>query len=281
MKTDQGPTAATALRQDDRVAEARRLLRAALVEHQESLTGIRPPDPTLRESSSAMLERFGRDRGGDLYFPYLGTGFGHGPLVELADGSVKYDMIGGIGVHYFGHGHPDLVDAGVDGALGDTVMQGNLQQNTESAQLVADLLDLATRSGAELAHCFLTTSGAMANENALKLAFCHHQPADRILAFDGCFCGRTLALAQITDKARYRVGLPTTISVDYVPFFDAEAPEESTARSMEILRAHLQRHPGRHAAMIFEMVQGEGGYYPGDRAFFVALMQVLSLSSGS
>ena len=62
----------------------------------------------------------------------------------------------------------------------------------------------------------------MANENALKLLF-HYQPRKtRILAFEGCFIGRTLALASITDKAKYRDGLPGTLSVDYLPFFDVQ-----------------------------------------------------------
>src|SRR6266550_3010920 len=86
---------------------------------------------------------FSESRGGALYYPYLGSGIGNGALVELADGSVKYDMISGIGVHYFGHSHPMLLDAGVDAALRDTVMQGNLQQNVESVALAKTFIDLA------------------------------------------------------------------------------------------------------------------------------------------
>ena len=52
-------------------------------------------------------------------------------------------MISGIGVHYLGHSHPALIAAGVDAALRDTVMQGNLQQNTEALSLSRLLLDLA------------------------------------------------------------------------------------------------------------------------------------------
>ena len=69
-------------------------------------------------------------------------------------------------------------------------MQGNLQQNVETESLVRTLLDAANRKGAFFKHCFLTTSGAMANENALKLIFQKKSPASRILAFEGCFAGR-------------------------------------------------------------------------------------------
>jgi 4-aminobutyrate aminotransferase-like enzyme len=54
------------------------------------------------------LQEFAADRGGKLFYDYIGSGIGNGPLVELADGSVKYDFITGIGVHYFGHSHPGV-----------------------------------------------------------------------------------------------------------------------------------------------------------------------------
>lgn len=269
------PLVADAFSSDRRVLEAKALLREALREHGDRLDGARPADPGRAIGYAETLERFAQVRGGQLFYPYLGSGFGRGALVELADGSVKLDMICGIGVHYFGHGDPDLCDRLIDAALQDTVMQGNLQQTTASLTLSASLLELANRKGAALDHCFLTTSGATANENALKLVFQHHAPADRILAFDRAFAGRTLALSQITDNPAYRVGLPSALSVDFVPFFDARDPAASLERTLDALRSHLDRHPGRHAAMILELVQGEGGYYPGDPSFFGAVAELL------
>jgi acetylornithine aminotransferase len=268
-----GTLKADALRGDPRLTEARRLFLEALAEHQGRLQGPRPADPQCREVSRRSLALFEELRGGPLYFPYLGSGLGRGPLVELADGSVKYDFIAGIGVHYLGHGHPLLVAAALDAALDDVVMQGNLQQNRESVRLAELLTGLAHRRGAPLAHAFLTTSGAMALENALKMAFQKRAPADRLLAFEGCFAGRTLALASVTDKAAYRDGIPEVLPVDYVPFFSPEDPVGSTRRALASLEAHLTRHPGRHAAMLFELVLGEGGFYPGDAEFFRALME--------
>ncbi len=206
---------------DPRVRQARELLAAARREHQQKLTGIKPSDPALTVSYAKLIEEFSRARGGGLYFPYLGSGLGNGALVELADGSVKYDFISGIGVHFLGHGHDLLLQSSITAALSDTVMQGNLQQNTNSATVVANLLRLAANAGSRLVDCFLSTSGAMANENALKLMFQHKPGGTRMLAFEHCFCGRSMVLAQMTDKAQYRAGLPTTLAVDYVPFFDA------------------------------------------------------------
>lgn len=265
--------AAKGLAADARVAEAKRLLREALRDAQASLTGIRPADPARKQAYAEMLQRFAGLRGASLYYPYLGSGIGRGPLVELADGSVKYDFITGIGVHYLGHNHPSLLEAGVDAALENTVMQGNLQQNAASEDLLRSLIDAANRRGARMAHGFITSSGAMANENALKMLFQKKFPARRLLAFEHNFAGRTLALSQVTDKFQYRAGLPETLDVDYVPFYDWADPEGSTQRALETLRAHLARHPGAHACMIFELIQGEGGgYLPGDAKFFRALM---------
>lgn len=266
--------AAEKLRNDPRLHEAKQLILAAVAEHQDQLVSVRPPSPELAPAYETMLNNFGQIRGGNIFFPYLGSGIGNGPFVELADGSVKLDLITGIGVHGYGHSHPMLIEAGIDAAIGDTIMQGNLQQNTNSVDLMKLLVDTACESGAGLKHCFLSTSGAMANENSLKMAFQKNHPANRVIAFSHCFAGRTIALAQVTDKAKYRVGLPDTLSVDYIPFFDSNDPAKSTQTAVNHLRYHINRRPGKHAALWMELVQGEGGYYEGDSEFFKALIEV-------
>lgn len=272
--TTQTALAAEQLKNDPRLQEAKRLILEAVAEHQQHLVAVRPPQADREVDYAKMLEDFGHIRGGNIFFPYLGSGIGNGPYVELADGSVKLDLITGIGVHGYGHSHPRLIEAGIDAAIGDTVMQGNLQQNTNSWELVKLLVDTACESGAGLQHCFLSTSGAMANENALKMAFQRNHPANRVIAFSHCFAGRTLALAQVTDKAKYRIGLPDTISVDYIPFFNHADPEKSMRSAIAHFKNHLNRHPGKHAALWMELVQGEGGYYEGDKEFFEALIEV-------
>ena len=82
-------------------------------------------------------------------------------------------------------------------------------------------------------------------------------------------------MAQITEKPDVRQGLPVSLPVDYIPFFDEKRPEESIKEAVSVLKRHLWRYPKDHAMMVFEMIQGEGGYYPGNRAFFVALMEIL------
>ena len=268
-------TSSERLLADSRIQQAKALVREALQELQQPLSGVREPDPDFAQDYQARLEKFAALRGGSLYYPYLSSGIGHGPFVELADGSVKLDMICGIGVHGLGHSNPLLVDAGIDAALCDTVMQGNLQQHLPSIDVSQLLIDTANRQGAKLEHVFMSTSGAMANENALKLAFQKHAPANRVLAFRDCFAGRTLALSQVTDRPNYRAGLPDTIHVDYLPFYEPDQHSHSITKSVGVLRRHLSRYPGKHAAMVFELIQGEGGYYAGNREFFMALIEEL------
>lgn len=259
---------------DPRVAQATELLTAALSDHLGDLKA-RPSMASLKDAYQTFLEDFAALRGNELFFPYLGSGAGKGALVELADGSVKYDMITGIGVHAMGHANAELISELIPAVLSDTVMQGNLQQNTESLHLSRQLATLANQQGAKLDHCFLASSGAMANENAFKILFQHRSGSSRILTFENAFAGRTHLTGQVTDRPKNRVGQPLTVPVDYVPFFDADDPQRSTRNTFQTLDRYLTRYPEAHCGFIMEIVQGEGGYYSAPREFFVELCQLL------
>lgn len=258
------------LANDPRIAQAKSLILETVRTYQQRLTDIRPPQPSLKQEYQDTLTALGHYRGANLWFPYLGSGIGNGSLVELADGSIKYDFICGIGTHYWGHSHPAIIEACIQAAISDTVMQGHLQQNVDTVTLSKLLIDHS-----KLDHCFLTTSGAMANENALKIAFQKNWPANRILAFDHCFVGRTLAVSQITDKPSFREGLPRNVFVDYIPFFNPAEPEESIRSAINALKKHILRYPKEHAVMCLEMVQGEGGFNVGSEEFFMELIKIL------
>lgn len=260
----------SAFLQDPAVLKAKQTLLETAKKYQSQIKGVSPANPQLKTSYEELIHAMNTARGSKLWYPYLGSGIGNGALVELLDGSVKYDFICGIGVHYLGHSHPKVISAQLDAALTDTVMQGHLQQNQDSL-LFSNLLVKA--SG--LDHCFLTTSGAVANENALKIALQKKFPAQRVLAFDRCFVGRTLTLAQISDKPKFREGLPLNIAVDYIPFYDPQREDESLKEAVLKLKKVIARYPKEHAVMIFELVQGEAGFYPGSEGFFKTVMTIL------
>ena len=257
--------------EDPRLQEAKKLIEEALKDHSQKITEVRPADESFKADYAKMLEDFAQYRGGKLFYDYIGSGIGNGALVELCDGSVKYDFITGIGVHYFGHSHPGVVLAEVDGSVTNTTMSGNLQQNIDSPKLFKLILEQSNKYGAGFDHMFMTSSGVMAAENALKMAFQKREPAHRVVAFEKCFMGRTIAVSQITDKAAYRKGLPPALAVDYIPFYDENDHEGSIKTAVETLEKYFARHPGDYAAMCMELIQGEGGYFVGNEEFFKAI----------
>ena len=244
-----------------------------LTDAQSLITGARPPQKELTETFQNYLDRVARTKGKPPLYPYVGSGVGNGPLVELADGSVKWDMITGIGVHPFGHSDPDLVATALRAALGDTVQQGNLQFNADSIEFSELLLAEASRAS-RLRHCFTTNSGVMANESALKICYQKNAPASRVIAFSDCFMGRSVTMSQIGDNPAGRVGIPLTTQVDYMPFYDAQLGAQSTQRAIAQLQQHIARYPGQHACFVMELVQGEGGFNIAPPEFFIALMKM-------
>lgn len=255
------------LMKDPRFLDLKKEAINILQTYQAKISGIKPTNPHLKARYNDVLEKMHHLRGGRLFYPYIGSGFGKGSLVELYDGSIKYDMITGIGPHVYGHSDPEIMEAIIDSAFSDTVMQGHLQQNIDSVELI----QLFTETSG-LPHCFLSSTGVMANENALKIAFQKRFPAHRILAFERCFVGRTIAVSQITDKPQFREGLPLGLQVDYLPFYKNE---NSIDETLSVLRKYLKRYPKQHTVMILELIQGEGGFYTAPPSFFKALCEEL------
>ncbi len=255
-----------------------RRLKDALVQRLESglsrIQGVKAPLPELKQSYEEAVKAVGKLRGRDLFYPYIGSGAGHGPFVELGDGSVKYDLITGIGVNFFGHGHMEMFKATFDSLWCD-VMQGNLGPNPEYVGLLQDLVG-AVGPKSRLKHAWLTTCGATANETALKIIRQKKSPATRVFAFKDCFAGRTTALQEITDNAAYRQGQPTYGEVHYLSYFDPKLKStaaEQAAIVVKQMKEELARNPGRYAMLEFELVQGEGGFNVAPREFMVPILQ--------
>ncbi len=238
-----------------------------------SLSAARPATGAGRETLDAWLARATDVRGRGPLYPYLGSGAGNGPLVELADGSVKWDLINGIGVHMFGHAEPGIVEASLRASLSDLVMQGNLQFNAEAIEFAEILRDEAARTS-RLKHCFVTNSGCMANEAALKVCQQKTGGAPRIIAFADCFMGRSTTMSQIGDAAAYRQGLALNILVDYLPFYDPTLGDRSIEMAAWHLEQLVHRYPGEHCCLVAEIVQGEGGFRTAPREFLVRLFEI-------
>ncbi len=273
-------------RESDAVKGAVSAIVEELKTHSAEITEVRgPTDAALTQSFDSFIADAAEVRGRPLVYRYCGSGIGNGALVELIDGSVKYDMISGIGVHFFGHSDPDLVGTAVRAAASDTVMQGHLVMNEEGVRFAETLVEQAGKNS-RLRHAFLCNSGAFANENALKVCYQKKDGlAPRVLAFGHCFMGRTVTMAQIGDSAAGRQGIPLSTLADYIPYYDHVAARRMHAgevsgatRYIDMCCWHLQqyidRYPNQYACFIFELVQGEGGFNTALPDFHKSLMEV-------
>jgi 4-aminobutyrate aminotransferase-like enzyme len=241
-----------------------RLLLEAVADAQNHATA-----PLTSDGMTAELAEIAELRGRPAFYPYLGAGVGRGARAMLADGRWVLDFALGIGVHLFGHGNLDLIEAAIRAAASDLVMQGNLVFNREYHHLMKTLL---AHAPAGMDQCWLSLSGADANENALKLIRQKREGRPGVIAFRGCFHGRTIAMAEITDRPDYRVGQPSTFPVHYLPFYDRHDPG-SPAKSLAALREIIRRDGDRIATFIVELIQGEAGFITAPREFFVPMFE--------
>ena len=240
-----------------------------VLNHAAKITGVRDADPTLAAQMKDHVATVADVRSRPLYYDYVGSGLGRGPYVELIDGSVKLDLINGIGIHLFGHSHPNVVRATIQGSLSDVIHQGNLEPNAEYVSLMQKLSEIGRRNS-RLHHVWLSTCGTMANENALKIA--RQKTGGRfIVSFNNAFAGRSTMMAEITDNAAYRVGLPQYGEVLRIPFYDPKAPKD---QALDELKRHIAERGKDIACFVFEPMLGEGGYRAATHDFFKPLVQL-------
>jgi len=252
---------------------AKSAMLGAIQKETQKLSGIRhATDTAVKEKFTATLVEFQKNRGRDLYFPFISSGVGNGPFVELEDGSVKLDLITGIGINFFGHSHPAFISEMID-VLAQDPMQGNLQPGIESAQAIEALVK-RVGPGSRLKHAWLMCSGTMVNEVALKMIRQKNAPATKIFAFQDCFAGRSTAMQEITDNPGYRQGQPVYGEVAYLSFYDeALGLEASVQRTLSQMKENLTRYPGKFAALMIELVQGEGGFNVAPREWYVRVFE--------
>ena len=235
------------------------------------ISGIKNVNPEFEAQAKSLLEQTGNLRGRPLHYPYMGTGAGRGVYVELEDGSVKLDLINGIGIHLFGHSHPRVIAAAVRGSLCDILIQGNLQPNKEYKEFTELLVNIASKKS-RLKHAWIATCGTMANENAIKIARQKNSPAKYVIGFKDAFAGRSTMMAELTDNPAYKQGLPTYDEVLRIPFYDKNDPQ-SGEKTLNAMKEHVAKFEGQIAAFSFEPMLGEGGYQAAPREFFIPLLE--------
>jgi acetylornithine/N-succinyldiaminopimelate aminotransferase len=154
------------------------------------------------------------------------------------------DFVQGWAVNGLGHA-PKVVQRALQ-------TQARTLINSSPAFLNQPQIDLCTRlaQASGLDQVFLASTGAEANEGAVKLARkwgrVHRNGAHKVITTEGSFHGRTLAMMSASGKPGWDALFPPPMSgFVKVPYGDVEAVERAI--------------DGETAAIMVEPIQGEGG----------------------
>jgi 4-aminobutyrate aminotransferase-like enzyme len=246
-----------------------KLFSAILIE-QQKINKIRPADEDKKNLTHSALQEYAICKGRGFFFDYLSSGRGHGPFTEIVDGSVKYDLIGGIGPNLLGHSHPLYIKAHLESATSDTVMCGNLLSYQEPYQLSKLLLNAVENSN--LKHFWFAGSGSFANDSALKMIWQKKAPKYKLIAFQNSFAGRSVATQDITYNQAYKDGMPQAIEVSHIPHYDQNDPENATQKTIDALNA-LWKENNDYCAIMMELIQGEAGFVYGPKEYYEAIFK--------
>ncbi|MCZ8514902.1 acetylornithine transaminase [Paenibacillus filicis] len=179
---------------------------------------------------------------------------GEGSRLWDENGKEYLDLMCGLAVTNLGHAPKQVTErlkAQVD-TLWHTSNLFHIPDQEKLAQLLVD------NSCADAV--FFCNSGAEANEAAIKLARRYYQKVlgqperYEIITFHMSFHGRTLATLTATGQDKVKEGFaPLPEGFVYAPYNDAAALEQTIGP--------------KTCAIMLEMVQGEGGVNPADKAF--------------
>ncbi len=175
---------------------------------------------------------------------------GEGSWLWDSHGKRYLDLLSGLAVTSLGHAHPAVATALYEQA--QTLLHVSNLFATDVAPGVARTLDRLIGGGGQV---FFANSGAEANECALKLArrFGGRGRHVVVSAF-GSFHGRTLATLHATGQpAKHEAFQPLPEGFRHVAWDDLDALDAALDPTV--------------AAVLLEVVQGEGGVQPASRAF--------------
>lgn len=157
-------------------------------------------------------------------------------------GNAYIDCVGGQGAANLGHCHPGVLEA-IARQSAELITCPELFHNPVRAEYQAALC-----AAAEMPRAFLCNSGTEANEAALKIARLKTGRTGIIATMRG-FHGRTMGALSATWNKEYREPFqPLIPNVTHVPY-----------NNIDKLREALNADT---AAVIIEVVQGEGGVHP-------------------
>lgn len=194
---------------------------------------------------------------------------GEGAMFEDVDGNILLDWVGGVGVLNIGYSHPELIEAVKEQSEKYFHSMMNITTHEKYIELAEKLNAIMPVKGDKKKTMFVN-SGAEADENAVKIAK-SFTGRPNILVFSGAFHGRTMMTMAMTAKKAYAVGMgpfPDGIYRAEFPYLyrKPEGMSDNDAVQMyidKIEQVFVEASPAQHiAAIVFEPVQGEGGFIP-------------------
>jgi diaminobutyrate-2-oxoglutarate transaminase len=225
-----------------------------------------PPGPLSKEYLDAQERAESNARTYPRRLP-IAIKKGLGCYIEDLDGNIYLDFLSGAGVLSLGHNHPDLV-AAVTEQLGILVHGLDLPTpiKHEFTRRQLGMLPEPMRSRVKLHFCGPT--GANAVEAAIKLAKISTGRRD-IVSFQGAFHGSTAGAMAVTGGVEVKEAVPNGMpGVQFVPYsYCLRCPiglrrsdcAVNCASYLEHMLADSHSGMARPAAVIMELIQGEGG----------------------
>ncbi len=180
---------------------------------------------------------------------------GQGASLFDIDGNEYIDCSSGHGVANLGHAHPKVAAAIAEQSTRLITLFETFYNDQRAA-----LMEKITSLVPGLDRVFFCNSGTETVEAAIKFARLSTGRTD-IIATMRCFHGRTYGALSATYNKKYREGFePLVPGFNHVPYNNIDAMR--TAVNSET------------AAVILEVVQGEGGIYPADPTYLQTVRQI-------
>lgn len=194
---------------------------------------------------------------------------GEGAMFEDVDGNIFLDWIGGVGVLNIGYSNPECIEAVKEQADKFFHSMFNITTHEGYVALAEKMNEIVPVKGDQKKTMFVC-SGSEADENAVKIAR-NYTGRPNIIVFTGAFHGRTSLTMTMTAKKAYAVGMGPFPDGVYRAEFpnlyrapgnmtEAEAIDYYVKKLEDVF---IEATPyDACAAIVFEPVQGEGGFVP-------------------
>lgn len=203
-----------------------------------------------------------------------------GALLRDCEGRELIDFTGGIGVMNAGHCQEAVIDA-IHQQAKKLLHMGIHVATYEPYVALCEKLVRLLPHGPQT-KVMLVNSGVEAVENAVKIAR-QATTRDAVICFTDGFHGRTLMGMSLTSKVGYKAGCgpfaPEVYRLQFPNYYrHGDGLDEDAFGNRELIRLKQAFSnvvsPQDVAAMVIELVQGEGGFNPVPRAYLEKLRQL-------